>query len=781
MGKHEYLRIEPRDCTTVRVANPYFIWAQLSDTDLNRGMTFTLDGPNGYHYEINAILPRVILPENLPEPGDYRWNVSYWTRGGQQLTSLIRSFRYVGNELPDIPTAAYVKARIDARLHPRIIPQVVDDPQGKVMKMSAVDAAIRASELKTSYANYLAYAEQQLGVPLTTLPEPDPTKNIMDQASVVIRPIEAFIMAALVRGDIRYHNEAISRLKLLAAWNPEGLSGDVPGGDDQANRAIMRTLALGLDALYYNMSKADRDLLIRPINIRLEQNIVRMRDLHTNPYNSHLLTAALYSVQTLMHAANSVGEHEVFEQGDLHGDRWEVAWNTLVTSIGTWRGGTDSAFGNSIYYGWMTVNSYATSFAAFQLLTGVDLSHLPATDRFGENFYALTPRLRSNKVRGAFGDGNEDVGTYFSYAWNTYRTLAHVSQNPLDEWYYRDGIAATLSNPMPVYASFYEYFLTGKYPAVAPAHEPSLRPTFLFEDAGVVAMHSNTIDPKRSSLFFRSSRLGSYNHNHADNNAFTFVSKGKNAFISGGVYKSFEGTLQEYVTRATRFKNALTFDAGEGYNDAGIGQAERVPTPVAAGNPAYTKVAHGKLINFYDSPSSDWAITTGDATGAYQGQILPGSFTPVLTNAVRTVAYNRAKGIALIYDWADSAIARRWRLNYQTLVTPQIQSARQFKLDLGDAISVCLMYHGLKGTYATEDMDTIYPLYDPKFVPGEKQYHTTYTTNERSTQFAGLAVVTENCTSNPAVIVSFQTSIRMLVQVGDSWLLFDKRKVQISE
>ena len=56
-------------------------------------------------------------------------------------------------------------------------------------------------------------------------------------------------------------------------------------------------------------------------------------------------------------------------------------------------------------------------------------------------------------------------------------------------------------------------------------------------------MHSETANPKRSSLFFRSSRLGTINHSHADNNAFTFVSKGKNIFISGGVYDDFLATV----------------------------------------------------------------------------------------------------------------------------------------------------------------------------------------------------------------------------------------------
>ena len=794
--EHEYARIEPRDCTSVKVRNPVFVWPDVYDV---AEMVLTVNFPSGKSpLRITTTRTSLILPELLNETGLYTWQVEYRLPGGQSRSGEVRRFHFDADaldNLPDLPTAAEVMARIGQRLHPRLIPLSAN---GQVMQMSAIHAAVQASPLAASYETYLAEAEQVLANELYVMPadpiilEPSAVENAAFGAA---RGIERLVVAALVKGDQRYRAQAIARLLQLASWAPDGVSGECQ--QDEANMQIMVALAQGLDMLYYNMTGADRYVLINAINARLNPLMYKMEaGLRANPYDSHVLASAYYAVQTLMLSAGAVGQGPLgdvtFEQGAQYDkscdannkplapfDRFSAAWETLITSSGTWGGGTDSAFGNSVSYAWYALNSYAPAMASYLLMANVDISRIPALRQFGDNFHAHTVRDRSSKVRSAFGDGSNRTGYYESYAWDSYRLFAQVSQNPVDEWYYRDNIEQIQSLALP----FQHYFLTALRPPVEPAVLPALKRTYLFEDAGVVAMHSDTANPQRSSLFFRSSRLGAINHSHADNNAFTFVSKGKSIFISGGIYENFGDLPEQRVRRATRYKNALTFDAGAGYNNAGIGQAESTANPVAPGTPRFYRQPHGRLINFYAAETSDWSVATGDATAAYRSlDENTWVWTPLLQGAVRTVAYNAKAGVALIYDWAQSATKRRWQMNYQTLVAPVDIGAREFKVNAGDGVSVCVNYHGYDGKYAApEKMSKVAKNAQLAWPAGEpEQYHTAYKTNIRSNSLASLIVLKEDCNA-VSVTAEYLSPTKLLVKVDTSWFIFDKKAVQLSE
>ncbi|WUR11525.1 heparinase II/III family protein [[Empedobacter] haloabium] len=776
MAAHKYLRIEPRDCTTVRTATPLFTWAQLALTSQLAEMTFTLTGPGGYEYSVTTREPRLVLPKPLVEPGRYTWKVQERTSTGVVRTSQDRTFDFNGAELPNVASGAQVRANVLAKPWPRILPR---DASGKIMTWSAIDAALKVSDQKDSYAAYMAKAAG-FATPVD-IPEPADNNAIHN----VLLRIETLATAGLIANNAGYQQEAINSLLKVAAWRTDKEGPTTEWKQDQWNRDVLRSLSLGLDMLYTRMTPAQRDVIIKCIKARMDPLMAKLDSLYRLPYDSHLLTAALYAVEVMMHTTGAVGSAERYEPAGTEGQLLAKTWNTVITTIGTWRGGSDSAFGNSTGYTWMALNSYAQLLADYQLTAGVDISHIQALDKFGDNFYATTPRIRSRisesnpfgGTRAPFGDGSEQGGYYYSYAWQSYGLFAHVSQNPVDEWYYRAGIDATRTLPLRIY----HYLMTASKARVAPAENPQLPSSYLFEDAGQVAMHTNTSDPLRSSLYFRSSRLGSLNHSHADNNSFVFVSKGRDIFVSGGVYKNFDDLTEQQLRRATRFKNALTFDAGEGYTDSGIGQAERVPDPTVAGNPAFSMVANARLVNFYAPETSNWSIATGDATGAYQGEITPGShtFKPLLKNAVRTVAYNRADRVALIYDFASSDIKRRWQFNYQTVAKPEVDPAqpRRLKVVAADA-KVCSYFHGFNGAYTQpEDMATLYPGY---FNPNQ-QFHTAYKTTDRHNQIATLTVLTEDCATNVPVYVTYLTNTKLLVQRGKSWLVFDQRNVQISE
>ncbi|AVR97635.1 heparinase II/III domain-containing protein [Pseudoduganella armeniaca] len=782
MAAHKFLRIEPRDCTTVRTATPVFVWAQVTDSWNMGEMTFTLTGPGGYEYSTTTTEPQLVLPKPLVEAGRYTWKVQERTRWGAVNTSQERTFDFNGAELPNVATGAQVSANILAKARPRILPR---DASGKVLTWSAIDAALKVSDQKDSYAAYIAKAAG-FATSVDVVEPPTSGNEHNNAVYQTLLRIETLATAGKIADNAAYKQEAIRSLLKVAAWRMDENGTTTEWKQDQWNREVLRSLSLGLDMLYSEMSAEQRDVIINAINLRLTPLMEKVKWLYRVPYDSHLLTAMLYAVDVMMHANGAVGATQRFEPAGTEGQLLAKTWDKAITTIGTWRGGSDSAFGNSTGYTWMALNTYSQLLAGYQLTAGVDISHIQALDKFGNNFYAMTPRIRSRidathpfgGTRAPFGDGSEQGGYYFSYAWDYYSLFAHVSRNPLDEWYYRAGIDDTIRKaPLRIY----HYLMTASKARVAPAENPQLPSTYLFEDAGQVAMHTNTADPYRSSLYFRSSRLGSLNHSHADNNSFIFVSKGRDIFVSGGAYTNFGDATEQEVRRATRFKNALTFDAGEGYTDSGIGQAEPVPNPTVAGNPVFTMVANAKLVNHYAPENSKWSIATGDATGAYQGEITPGSrtFKPLLTNAVRTVAYNRADRVALIYDYASSDTKRRWQFNFQTIAKPEVNPAEPRRMKVvADTAMVCTYFHGFNGTFTQpEDMATLYPAN----FKANQQYHTAYKTTDRHNQIATLTVLTEDCATNVPVYVTYLTGTKLLVQRGKSWLVFDQRNVQISE
>jgi hypothetical protein len=225
--------------------------------------------------------------------------------------------------------------------------------------------------------------------------------------------------------------------------------------------------------------------------------------------------------------------------------------------------------------------------------------------------------------------------------------------------------------------------------------------------------------------------LGSYNHSHADNNAFTFVSKGKELLISGGYYPYYNSPHHALVNRATRFKNALTFDGG-------IGQSESTPAPSAPGKPViFTMDGRGKLLNFNDDDK--WAFTTGDATLAYRGyNSNTGAWTPMLSNALRSVGYNRLKGIVVIYDWATSDVARKWELNFQSL-SPSAFVGQALKIVNGSS-SACINIFGPSGSYS---QTTGFPIAPEISLPTQAQ--SRFSVSTPSKELAAVTIIREDC------------------------------------
>lgn len=687
-------------------------------------------------------------------PGSYSWAVSYVDRAGKTLSSNSRRFEVLaGAESIVLPSAASVVTATAAKARPRML------PAGS--SFASIQSLAMAGELKTSYAAFLKRADTAL--PLAPRANPDPNQigqksisaltaaqannSVTHTAEDERQDIEALAYVGRFKNDSRYTNAALTRLMSIAAWNPNGQTSE--SNQDQANRQVYLALAQGLDLLADKMTAEQTSLVVSALRTRLQQAMANFAGLDTYPYNSHLLTSMGFITEALLYSAGHPGFPEA--------KTWlATAYELWITNLTIW-GGYDGGFGNSTAYGWYTLSSVPRQLATLKLVTGFDLSSWQAIAKWGDQYMAMTPA--ADGLRSPFGDDAEVLNQYSSNGFDGYRMLAGLTRNATQEWYWRQ-LASNVNTAYPLPPA--HYMLLGLNATRPPPLAPS-RNSFIFEDAGLVAIHSKTADPARSSIYFRSSALGSLNHSHADNNAFTLVSKGRDLLISAGYYPYYDSPHHLTVTRATRFKNALTFDGG-------IGQAEPTKAPSAPGRPVYAIEARGKLLNYFDD--GVWAATTGDATLAYRGRDPSSlSWTPLLSNAIRSMAFNRQERVLVVYDWATSTSPRSWELNFQALNLPTV-AGKTIKVVNGPA-SACIDVYGPNGNVSTSSG---FPVAPENRMPDH--HRAQFKVSAASTQLVSVTVIREDCRSVP-VNVNFNASTASVVVNGGKALSFDQKRVDL--
>ncbi len=275
-------------------------------------------------------------------------------------------------------------------------------------------------------------------------------------------------------------------------------------------------------------------------------------------------------------------------------------------------------------------------------------------------------------------------------------------------------------------------------------------------------MHVDIARPDRTSVFFRSSRFGAFNHSHADQNSVAYVSQGQPLLINAGYYPYYNSP-HHLNTRSTRYKNALTFDGGFGQSESSAGAAR--PT-----NAFHSMDASGALIRTHSSVQL--SAVTGDATLAYRGvDPVKGTWVPALTNAVRSVVMDKTNGVTLVYDWATSATARQWELNFHS-PNPFAVNAASVSASNG-AASVCLDRYGPASQFTQTSAWEVAPE-----TAQAAQAHGRFTVLARSTEFAHLTVLRDSCRTVPVTVQQTGTQINVIV-AGRQTAVFDKRALSL--
>ena len=113
-------------------------------------------------------------------------------------------------------------------------------------------------------------------------------------------------------------------------------------------------------------------------------------------------------------------------------------------------------------------------------------------------------------------------------------------------------------------------------------------------------MHSDITSAARTSVYFKSSPYGAYNHSHGDQNSIVLYSGGKPLLIEAGYQDYYGSPLVNNWYRQTKAHNAVKYDGQ-------VGQ-------LVSGN-TENLVRNGKITAFSTTPNMDFV--EGDAQPAY--------------------------------------------------------------------------------------------------------------------------------------------------------------------
>ena len=761
-------RILPADCSQLS-GTPVFSWGEPQDRANGTPWVFSLrraggGAPNSLVLKRTDVQEsRLILRQELGADS-YEWRVSYTNTRGATVDSAWRRFgiqaattatRQAVAQVQSSQTLAFPDGQALAqsvvqRAHPRLLPAGSSFP--------AIAKAAQQPDQVPVLQALRSKARQALGRPIPNAPQSQQSgstlskvlddRQIRQTAIYQREAIETLAVIGHIDGDPSLRDAARQRLLALAEWPTDGPSSEA--ANDQVNREIYWALATGQDLLWNELSPAQRSRITTVLRERVLQAIQSLAYLAREPYDSHRISNVRWLNQTLLLAS---GAPEFPEAQALLARLWDLSRFTLYA----W-GDEDGSFGNGIAYAWYAFVSTVPYAATVRVATGVDLYQLGVLRRAGEQLIAFT--APDYKQPSAFGDETETQDLYANYAGNFYRLHAQMTRDPVDGWYWQAN-PSNLANPRS--PLIWQLLLLGVDSSPLPRPQAPTRNSWFFRDAGLAAVHVDPAQSGRTSLFFKSSRFGAFNHSHADQNSVVYVSQGQPLLINAGYYPYYNSPHHKSVTRATRYKNALTFDGG-------FGQSESVQGARRPSDPMHSMDAGGTLLRAEEQGTL--TLLTGDATAAYRAvNATSGTWSPLLTNAVRSVVMDRASGITLIYDWATSATPRRWELNFHSPQAFTVYYATIMARSKN--ASVCLDTHGPATAFnQTMDWDV------PPEVNQPAQAHGRFTVQVASTELAHLTVLRDGCRDHKLKLA--RNGSRFEVTLDKQRVVFNKRELQLA-
>lgn len=575
------------------------------------------------------------LPSRAFPAGSYTWRVTPTTVVDW---STMRSFTVgAGSQTFEVPENADLRARIQAHARPRALqalPLYSTWGAGLLAERgAAVTALTKEVQYQITYLPIISDTQWTLDTTtITTTAQAAQIADIRNQINKQGRQLEASSLLYRLTGSQQFLTEALRRGDELAAFNPLGPTNYYQ--DDQAPFAIAGALIRAYDCVADVIDPTRKAAWLaavaaysNQIYANLSQNNGRIDQY---PFDSHGIsnTAGLALISML--AVGDIPDATTW---------FDFAFRSYVSSLSAWSG-PEGGFANGTAYGEFAVDLYMQVWQPALQAMGLDLYGKPWARGFLNFFMYFVPPGQTSHVFGDDHEGKPTAQVMKAYASNFAIPAAAWYVNNLPGTY--DNLTL-LRSPYPLPSS--------SVTAAAPTVNAFMLPTI-----GWGAMHSKLADPARTSVYFKSSSYGSYNHSHGDQNSLVVMMAGYPMLGEGGWYDYYGSPMWTSWYRTTKAHNAITFDGGLGQTVA----ASSVDTMNATGR-----------INAF-STSSVMDYIEGDATKAYGSQ---------LSSAVRKVWYLRTMNAVVVQDLLKSATARSFEWNYHTF-GPIVYDATSMKTSI---------------------------------------------------------------------------------------------------
>ncbi len=663
--------VRPADCSTVTQSPPEFSWPPQSGENT---YTVTLTLPGGKSETRKTSANWILWDQPLP-PGAYTWRVT--SSGASEQKGEPRAFVIAPDAVAfTMPTPAALYARAVATPRPRTWSTDSTRPLG----------AARA-ERAGGYSKLLREVDDKMPAPV----QPEPmsgsiNSNYDDTTAEQKRTLNSALAWATTRQK-RYGADATRRLLAQAAWNTEGTLSYKT--NDMGSRNVAWTLALGYDWLHDYLDDGQKKVIREAIRVRVKPMYEDMARLSGYPYDSHgnVTLTLVAAIGALM-----AGEFPEAERWVKETIPQAVAW----TSPWGWR---DGGFANGTSQMFWDTGSNLPAWNVLRNVTGVDLGNKEWVRNHARFLAYFAP---PGAPSGVFGDGHELALTEVSS--RVAKALARFAPTPIGRWY-----AASLQGEDD---SRLELLLAPRKDSGPAPLPPGTPDSAYFPSVGWVAMHSKLADPMRTSVYFKSSPYGSYNHSHSDQNGFVIHHMGQRLLASSGSYDGYQTPHWKEWYKQTRAANAITFDGGQGqgFND---------------------RKFSGEITRFATFSTHDYAV--GRAEAAYGG---------ALTKALRAVVYMRPN-LVVIYDSLASATPRTWEWNFHTPGRMVSKGERMVHVRNGKAQACIERVAGPDTTFRGDDRYTA----EPQGRSEIRELHGVFSTTQKSTSadFVTLVRIGSDC------------------------------------
>jgi hypothetical protein len=607
------VRLQPAERTKPKQNPPGFSWVRYPNAS---SYEVLLRGASGSVQTVNTARNWYLPASRLPA-GEYFWKVRPKGSAGEWSTE--RQFRVEADaQVFEVPTEEQLLGYIRARGHPRSLSSGNEGVSAwidRVHKQKASAVQALEQQARTYAKKPLVDERLVLLVPREQNEKAwvDSLANIRHRTQAESRQIRAAALLWRLTSNGFYLDEAIRRGDALAALDPYGSTSHV--AQDQGNRAVAWALTVAFDYLADDLPSGKKVAWLGAIRARTASIYEDLKSggwrLEQQPLDSHGATNIGYVAAISAILIDRIPESETW---------FRNSFRSYVHFQSPW-GDEDGGYGNGSAYAEYSTWYFVDTWDAIAATTGVNMYEKPWSKGLLRFLACFVPP--GSPVH-AFSDDAE-----IKPSSTTLKAFAHRFNDELAFWYARNLIGeedalSALTNPI------------SSNTAAVVIQAPEMN-ACLFKHIGWVAMHSRLADRGRISVYFKSSRYGSYNHSHGDQNGFVLIAGGRPLLENSGVNDWYGSPHWKSWYRQTAAHNAITFDGGKGQVTEGEAESAR---------------AQGRITRFTTSENIDFV--EGDATQAYGGK---------LTKAYRKLWYVRSQQAIVIRDDIASEISREFEWN----------------------------------------------------------------------------------------------------------------------